>query len=522
MTRKATLSLILLALAAGTPVNSQVSIEGPKLIVTTPNLIATFNGPDLVRVMNRTTSELHINTISPQKPLTKVSMLRKTTGNLLNHGWRYGRSQDGGPPSSAQTELTDLSTRIWMNVVIDRDNQDITITLWAESRQDEVSGLSWGIRGLDLSAGKLILPALGGVAIDHKSAPQSLMLEYPRDWQAQMMVMESAHGGLILYTHDMDTLFKRFTLTRRGNYADVLLETQAIPPFGKNGSVKLLEWRLNSYKGEWMVPAGGYRNVMKFLRKPLDPRPPRDWVKEIRSVETFRTQNLKPEMVDEIEKRADPKQTLLYLTDWRTAPGDTDYPDFTPHPDAKVFLKHARDRGFRTMLRINVLGMQTASPEYSALSPYHAKDPVSGAPIEHILSPGAANAQRIAVINPASASFRRVLLQKLTPAMSELTPDALLLEGVGLAWNDGNGPLGNMNFVQGMVALERALLSSFPVVLAADQVNELIYPYVFISRRPIDPALPPHPICEFLFGDRVYFFNAPLPTKPAAATAEKQ
>ena len=506
--------LSLLLVSAGR-LQAQVSIEGQKLIVTTPNLIATFNGGDLVRVLNRTTNELHINTISPQKPLMHVSMLRKTTRQLLHHGWRYGRSPDGGPPTAAQCLMTDLQTHVQMNVVIDRDNQDITVTLWAESREDEVSGLTWGIRGLDLSSGRLILPAHGGIAIDHKTSPQALRLDYPRDWQAQMMIWESPHGGLILYSHDTDTLFKRFTLNRRGNYADLALETQAIAPFRTNGSVKLLEWRLNAYKGGWMVPAGGYRNVMKFLRKPIEPRFQQSWVKDVKFVETFQSQDFKPELIDALEKRQNPKQTLLYLTNWRRAPGDAEYPDYTPHPDVRGFVKHARDLGFRTMLRVNVLGMPTSSAEYSRFGPYHAKDPVSGAPIEHVLNPKSADPQRIAVINPAAGSYRRLLVQNLTPALNDLQPDALMLEGAGLAWNDGNGLLGNMNFPQGMVALGRSLIAAFPVALGTDQVNELIYPYVFFSTRPNDPPLPSHPICEFLFGDRIFYFNAP---KPAAVT----
>ena len=499
--------------------NAQVSIEGHKLVVTTPNLIATFNGPDLVRVFNRTTNELHINTITPMKPLMKVSMLRRNSARMLDHGWRYGRSQDGGDPSSAQTMLTDLSTRVWINVVIDRDNQDVTVTLWAESREDEVSGLTWGIRGLDLSSGRLIIPALGGVAIDSKTAPQALALDYPRDWQAQMMVWESPKGGFVLYTHDKD-LFKRLTLNRRGNFADMGLETQAVAPFTRNGSVKLLEWRLNAYKGDWMVPASGYRNIMRFLRKPLALSQQNAWLKDIKFVETFRGQSFKPELIDALSMRSAPSQTLLYVTDWRQPPGDIEYPDFTPHSEVKAFLRHARDRGFRTMLRVNVLGMQSSSPEYSGLSPYHAKDPVSGAPIEHVLNPKSTDPQRIAVMNPAAASFRRLLLQKLNGALRDLQPDGLLLEGSGLAWNDGNGRLSNMNFIEGMVALERALIATYPLVLGTDQVNEAIYPYVFLSSRPNDPPLPTHPISEYLFGDRILFFNAPAPPRATAAAPD--
>lgn len=494
---------MLAALVAATSL-AQVEPDGNRLTVTTANAIAVFEGGDLVRVTNRLTGEVYGHPAPSLPAILQMDTVAGSDGPLRCTSWRRGLEKEDGRVIAAQTTFTDLTRTVWMNVVIDEQTQDITVTLWGETRKDGVTGLRWGMRGLDLSSGKLILPAQGGVWADRTNLPSTYHVEYPTEWEAQMLLWQTPSGGMVLYSRDDEDRFKKLHITRRGDYADVAVETEAEAPWPKAGGVPQLEWRINTYRGDWRVPASGYRNLMHFLRKPPAEASRPAWPAQIRAVVTVQSPNPDAALLDALAARLVPAKTLLYLPLWRKAGYDVNYPDYTPADAAEQFVARAHALGFRVMLHTDLPGVSPKNLAYSQVARYQVKDARTQAPIGWYWDHPDTDPQRFAFIDPAAKAFRDLFIQSVRPAVEALKPDALHLDVSGPMWNDGNGLIEGKNYAQGSEAMHRALLTAFPgIVLGGESLNEITAPYNRFAQRWITSPLPPHPICCLLFGDRV-------------------
>jgi len=505
---------ILLAQAVGMPARADIQIEGDRLTITTAHFIASFRGPDLIRLTNRLTSEQYVRQSAPIASMLEMGMLRPTGKSMRWTGWRQGKVESANP-DAAMLSLNDLTRSVWMSVIADHETQDIVVTLWGEANREGVTGLTWGIRGLDLSAGRLVLPAQGGCFADRKSAPAALTLAYPTQWEAQVVIWEGKRGGFVVYSRDDRPRFKKFHLIRRGDYADVGFETEAVAPWSKAGGVPQLEWRLNAFRGDWSVPATGYRNLMHFLRKPVEARGARAWVSGIRRVTPVDAEKLDAALLDSLAKENDPRATLLYLRNWQRA--GSDVAEYAPRDGVRSLVSRARERGFRVMLHTDLPGLALSHPDYPRVRRYHVRDSRTGT--EEIRSPDSA----FVYVNPASSSYRSLVLARLRAIVEEIEPDAFHLAGSSVMFNDGNGLIADRNYAQGAVTLYRTLLRNFPALaLGSEGVNEVTLPYVWFARRPAPGVLPPHPISAFLFGDHTLFYDLPDAAKAGGLPGDRE
>lgn len=89
--------------------------------------------------------------------------------------------------------------------------------------------------------------------------------------------------------------------------------------------------------------------------------------------------NLDRQLLEALVRRFDPRQTLLYLPNWRAAGYDRDYPQYDkPVPELEPFLRRAHELGFRTMLHVNYFGVDPLNPLYKEFEPYQVRDPFGG------------------------------------------------------------------------------------------------------------------------------------------------
>jgi hypothetical protein len=501
------------------PARAQVQIDGDLLTLTTENMVAQFRGGTMIRLTNLLTGETPLRQVPVAPSLVEMKTLEPSGKPFRWTDWRMGKATAGNP-NAVQISFNDLTCSAWMNAIVDPDTQDIALTLWGESNREGVTGLTWGMRGLDLTSGRLILPAFGGIALDSKSAPASLTLEYPGQWEAQMLIWEMKEGGFVLYSRDNQAHFKRLHLTRRGDRLDLIFETQAVGPWKSAGGVPQLEWRINAFKGDWRVPAEGYRRLMKFFRPPLPARGDRAWVQEIRSVRTMAENRFDPATLEKIAALSPPKETLLYLPNWQSPNARPDDPAYRVADNLRVYVQQAQAMGFRVMLGVDCAALPREHPDLIQMRRFQVKDPRTGAPVEIPAEGGGASGSfALAVINPAAPAYRSLLIRRLNDVIDYIHPDALHLRYSGRMWNDGNGLIEKQNFAQGAAALHRALLTSFPnLVLSGEGVNEVITPFQFFAQIPAAVNLPPHPISGYLFGDRMLFFQPPSSRSTASSS----
>ncbi|MBI3680426.1 MAG: hypothetical protein HY235_08520 [Acidobacteria bacterium] len=497
--------------------HADLRVNGDTLTVTTADAVASFRGADLAALSNTLTGENYLRS-GPAPSLIGMDLIQPTGEPLASSGWILSGQQ------AASITFADSVRTVSMQVSIDPDTGEIVIGLNGQSKRRGVRGAMWGISGLDLKAGRLVLPAAEGTYVDAGNFPGDTWLDYPTHWQYQMFLFESSQGGgFQVYSTDRQALFKRLHLAPGGGNStvSVSLMTDAPAPFPSAADVPAIEWRLWCFQGNWRTAAARYRNQIDSLRPPVAAQGNRGWVPNIRTVVILHS--LDTAVLGPLAARMNAAKTLLYLPAWRKDPYDVNYPDYTPHSNAWLFVDRAHALGFRVMLHTDIVGVSPGNPDYAAVRQYQVKHPETLAPTGWYWDHPASDPQRFAFINPAASPYRKLFIDRLRPAVEALQPDAIHLDVSGAIFEDGNGLIEGMNFGQGSIALHRDLLNAFPdVVLAGESVHELLAPYEWFAQRwsaerQVGRLMVAHPVSTYLLGEHVLLYGylgQPSPEDP--------
>ena len=383
-------------------------------------------------------------------------------------------------------------------IAIDENTGDLLIEQEGVSDTAGVYGIQWGCGNLDTQHLKLILPAQGGQTIEATSPTTSASFDYPEHWEAQLAIVQAEHGGFFVRGADETFQFKALHYEKDIKSFAIGFETQNQAPFNTLTTAKSITWQLNTYVGDWHVPARQYRDWMEqtFNPKRLTEMPA--WVSEIGLVVIYH--GLEADILEKLAEQVNPAKTLLYLSQWRKDDYDTNYPDYTASEDFGSFLKTAHRYGFRVMLHANFPGVAPSHPLYVELQKYQFRDRWSGNPIgwfwDRLEEPG-----RHAFINPASSEFRRTLVAQLTDPSQKYPTDAIHLDVSLIARNDANGLIDGLNAAQGNVQLHTDLVEALPwVIFGGEGLHEVTFSHERFAQRLVYALdIKPHPISTFLF-----------------------
>jgi hypothetical protein len=158
------LRILILSLVCLGELRADIAVNGDTLTVATANTIATFRGGDLVALANPLTGESYLRSVTTPS-LLGMDLIQPTGETLTESDWSLSDDQ------IASITFSDSVRQIYLQVSIDPDTQEIVIILSAQSGRAGVRGASWGIDGLDLKAGRVILPGLEGSYVDAGSRP---------------------------------------------------------------------------------------------------------------------------------------------------------------------------------------------------------------------------------------------------------------------------------------------------------------------------------------------------------------
>jgi hypothetical protein len=483
---------------------AQVQIIGQTVAFQTDHFLARFRGPDLSLLLNRRTQEQYVQSATFKSSTLDMGMVNETNIPLheIAPGWRQGRLDP--EKESARNSWTDGTRTIHMRVDIDRKTQDILVILTGSASVNGVTGLSWGMRGLDLTAGRLIIPAFGGCALDDKSMPESLTLGYPSQWEANCVIWEGKQGGFVVYSRDNQGYFKKLHIKRRGSYADIVFETEAAAPWPNQGEVPDMMWRINCFQGDWSVAAGGYKGLMNFLRPPVPLATGRLWAASVRTVKTVGTEKLDPEELATLAKASDPTKTLLRIANWRKSPPGENYPDYEMNEAAREYIRKAHELGFRVMLPMHLMACTSTNEQYQRFKKLQMRDPRNMEPIGNLWNERSTNAKRFAFISLASPGWRTFLVDTVLELVKDLQIDAIEFEGIRDVGNDGNGSVNKKSALDGYLKLHEQLLTAAPsLVTGADAITEWTHPVTWFGKPVAKSPYPFHPISLFLFGEHV-------------------
>ena len=407
-------------------------------------------------------------------------------------------------PLKAEIVFRQGQNEILLFIGVDQNTGDLVIEQEGTSDTKGVYGIQWGCGNLDVGNLDLILPAEGGQVIDATSPVTSSSFNYPGSWEVQLAIMQGEQGGFFVRGADETFQFKVLHYERYIDSFALGFETQNQAPFDALTSAKSVVWRLNTYSGDWRVPARQYRDWMERTFKPwrLDEMP--TWVQDIGLVVIYF--GLDVGILDRLAEQVDPAKTLLYVGGWRKDSYDENYPNYTAKPEFDSFVEASRQRGFRVMLHVNLVGVSTYHPLYAELQKFQFRDPWNGN-LYGWRWEQTENPQRHAFINLANSTFRKILVQQLKNVWEKYKVDAFHLDVSHFVANDANGLIEKLNAGQGNVLMHEELATAMPgVVFSGEHLHEVTFFRESFAQRwslphpwHLTPRGTPHPISAFLF-----------------------
>ena len=394
-------------------------------------------------------------------------------------------------------------------IAIDARSGDLLIEQQGTSDTAGVYGIQWGCGNLDVENLDLILPARGGQIIDAESPIISRTFTYPGlwkagIWEAQLAILQGVQGGFFVRGADETFRFKALHYEKNVESFSLGFETQNQAPFDALTSAKSVVWRLNTYAGDWRVPARQYRDWMEKTFKPwrLDEMP--TWVQEIGLVVNL-LGLLDINVLDKLAEQVDPTKTLLYLVDWTKDGHDMNYPEYTPKIGFAEFVKAAHHYGFRVMPHTNLVGVSPYHPLYAEFKKSQFRDEWSGNLIGWEWEQ-TESLHRHAWINLADSKFRKLFVQQLKEIREKYRVDAFYLDVSSVVVNDANGLIDGLTAAQGNVLMHLELAEAMPgVVFGGEGLHEVtFFRESFAQRWSVSPwhggpSARPHPISSFLF-----------------------
>ena len=486
---------------------AEIKVVDNSVFVETDAYEVQFLDGVITQLYNKLTGEAYTLPLGIGGVPTGISgrsgLLRRNGGSIWTDQATLIESRKVAP-LKAEIVFSQGQNEILLFIGVDQNTGDLVIEQEGTSGTAGVYGIQWGCGNLDVGNLDLILPVRGGQIIDAEYPVLSTSFKYPgvwKDggWEAQLAILQGEQGGFFVRGIDKTFQFKVLHYEKDTESFALSFETQNQAPFDTLTSAKSVTWRLNTYTGDWHVPARQYRDWMERTFKPwrLDEMP--TWVQEIGLV-VIPIELLDTSWLDKLAEQIDPTKTLLYVVTWRRDGHDQNYPDYTPKPELERFVKSAHGHGFRVMLHTNLVGVSPYHPLYAGFQKSQFRDPWSGNLIgwkwEQTEDP-----QRHAWINLANSAFREFFVQQLKQIWEEHRVDAFHLDISHAMVNDANGLIEGLNAGQGNVLMHKELAEAMPgVVFSGEFLHEVtFFRESFAQLREPLPEAKPHPISTFLY-----------------------
>ena len=506
------LSVILLTTYA----TAQITIneDGETIHVETNNYTVQipFDLGGINYLHNKLTGETY--TLPPERHVNR------SRGDTSIIGRSEGRSKRFWAGNATEIEPKPISPH-QVEILFRKGENEITLTIEVEphtgallisadgvsdiSDISDVSGIQWGIEGLDISNLRLIVPTQHQPIYDTASGFKYRNITYPStDWEAQLVIIESTHGGFYVRGTDETFQFKALEYRSDAESFGFALRTNNQAPFDGLTSAKSVTWRLNTYVGDWCVPAQIHRNWMAGAFDPWRLSDMPAWVSDIGLVVVH--SDLNAETVTSLAEVVDPTKTLLYLFGWRKEGHPINYPDYSnPHERFEGVLETARQHRFRVMLHVDIHGCSPSHPLYQEFKRFQYRHPwtreLLGYRWDEIDSP-----ERNAYISPASSQWRNLLIQQWKAVWEKYNVDAFFLDTTHYVLNDGNGLIEGLTSAEGNVLMHKELVEAMPgVVFSGEGLHEVTFFRESFAQRATFIKPPSHPICAFLFSPYTHF-----------------
>ena len=490
--------------------SAEIQVVDNNVFVETDTYEVQFTDGVLTHLSNKLTEETYTLPLGVGG-LTgfrgRSGLLRKNIGAIWTDQATLTQARKVAP-LKAEILFRQGQNEVRLFIGVDARSGDLLIEQEGTSDPTGVYGVQWGCVNLNARNLDLILPADGGQIVNAMSPFTFRDFHYPfPSWEVQLAILQGEQGGFFVRSADETFQFKALHYEKYIDSFALGFETQNQAPFDALTSAKSVVWRLNTYTGDWRVPARQYQEWMERTFKPwrLDRMPA--WVGEIGLVVSYLDPRLDVGILDRLADQVDPTKTLLYVVNWRRDDFDVNFPDYTAKPEFDRFVEAAHQHGFRVMAHVNLIGVNADHPVYAEFQKFQYRSPWTGNLHGWFWDRTDIPKNRIAAINPASAEFRKYYVQQLKEVWQRYGVDAFFLDVSARVENDANGLIGGLNAGQGNVLLHKELAAAMPgVVFGGESLHEGTFFRESFAQRWKNPPRwdptrrsTPHPISAFLF-----------------------
>jgi len=357
---------------------------------------------------------------------------------------------------------------------------ELVVTQQAASPEPGVHGVEWGL-GLVPLEYNVLVPGNGGIRLQKDSPGSFFQFDYPIGWEAQFVILEGAAQGFCVWAEDAIGRYKRLMIRKLQDGWQLGFTTHNNAPFAPLKECSSVRWHVAPYKGDWRVPAKRYREWAAATWKltPLAAQTP-SWVKDIRFLALVGQDT---PVLEALAKRVDPKQTLLYVPNWREFGYDRMYPDYTANDSFGAFVEKAHALGFRVMPHVNYFGCDPKSPEYATFEKYQIRSPWSHER-EWWLWERADPVIKFAYISPACKAWRELQIARWKEIVEKYHVDAFHLDQTLCIYNDDNGLVDGMTMLEGNLAIQRELHEALPdIAISGEGLDEVTMRYEAFAQR---------------------------------------
>ena len=477
---------------------ANITIDGETVHVETDNYKVQFDRGTITQLHNKLTGE----TYTLPQDSNRTPGFKITAGIV---GRRHSFESENA--HTVKTQKIDSDN---VKIIFRRGQNEIRLFIGIDSNTDDllisgdgisdIPGVIWmqcGIENLDASNLRVIMPAEKLQVIDASSGFKNENFRYPTPhWEAQLAIIEAERGGFYVRGTDTKFKFKNLNYKSDANSFGLGFQTYNQAPWDTLTSANSITWRLNTYAGDWCVPAQIHRDWMEEAFDPWKLSDMPAWVRDIGLVVLYT--KLDTEILHKLAELTDPTKTLLYLGGWRKDKHPINYPDYTPHDDFDEFFELARQYGFRVMLHVGIHDCSPDHPLYLKFKKYQYRNPWTNELIgwkwDEIDNP-----QRNADISPASSQWRNLLVQEFKAVWEKYKVDAFFLDTTFHVINDANGLIDGLTSAQGNVLLHKQLANAMPgVVFSGEHLHEVNFFRESFTRRGLTVGTH-HPLTSFLF-----------------------
>lgn len=490
--------------AHGKQLPMSIRAEGQKLIVESINFTAEFTGASLTSLIDLTRKTQFCRPDESAFPI-ELTFLNE---DVLKQDKRQKIEVKPLSDLAARIIITGAKADREIFVRLDPVTGDLCVTPGGRSlRRKGLLSVRWNIPFI--READIILPCVNGILVENGNEfPGNAHFKWPVGWNAQLVIVEQNNCSLMIHCEDTSFKYKALNIVRNNGLTTLGFESEQLGPVWQNDSAGGIEWRLNTYKGNWKIPAKHYRSWMCKTYNLEEKRANRPkWIDDISF--TLQWANANVDILAALAKIYPPEKTLIHLSDWRTSEYDIDYPDYFPSNKAKDFMDKANEMGFKVMPHYNFWTVDINHPVFQQLRQWQVRSVTHNELQGWYWPPSTYDYTQMAYIHPGSGIWRRILIDAVLNSSRKIKAPAVFLDQTFCTWNTDNGMVENMTTVEGMRQLQEEFVAINPgIVLAGEGLNEISFQrecfaqaHIFNGWDELKPhhILVAHPICSFLW-----------------------